>query len=438
MDQNTNEVEVTGETAGTGTVSDMGDADQVIKFCLDNKIDKSVIDEILNQGYTSMEAFKLIDMEDLQTPKIPKGQWRLLLHIAKSLASPAPTEPTPGASTNGLSGQTAGSSGSGLGTHSTNVGPISVPGQTNPGLGTHSTNVGLISVPGQVIPGLGTHSTNVGPIQVSGPINLDSSNTSGPGITPVAGVPGQPASGTSQSVYNQTLINTLMAQQQQLAQLAGSTTQQPTQSGAYAMPTAQPTWNDPQIHLASATGKSVTPYLDICDFVPSSIEEEVLIGGNGDQRIVVKSGPKKPILENLTLSQWSIANMAILYKLINEGKLQGSSLLDYLSHTTKIYQLVQRFNLPSVLLYDRECRKLQAAMNFRWGTDVQHLHKLHLIPRDRPQTHTSNQNKKPPNPNSQKQHPAKREVNAGLPRSGKKVWKMKFFPGQGKVREFQF
>ena len=27
---------------------------------------------------------------------------------------------------------------------------------------------------------------------------------------------------------------------------------------------------------------------------------------------------------------------------------------------------------------------------------------------------------------------------AGLPRSGKKVWKMKFFPVQGKVREFQF
>ena len=25
-----------------------------------------------------------------------------------------------------------------------------------------------------------------------------------------------------------------------------------------------------------------------------------------------------------------------------------------------------------------------------------------------------------------------------LPQSGKKVWKMNFFPGQGKVREFQF
>ena len=25
---------------------------------------------------------------------------------------------------------------------------------------------------------------------------------------------------------------------------------------------------------------------------------------------------------------------------------------------------------------------------------------------------------------------------AGMPRSGKNIWKMKFFPGQGKVREF--
>ena len=27
-------------------------------------------------------------------------------------------------------------------------------------------------------------------------------------------------------------------------------------------------------------------------------------------------------------------------------------------------------------------------------------------------------------------------VKAGLPRSGKNIWKMKFLPGQGKVREF--
>ena len=27
-------------------------------------------------------------------------------------------------------------------------------------------------------------------------------------------------------------------------------------------------------------------------------------------------------------------------------------------------------------------------------------------------------------------------MDTGLPRSGKNIWEMKFFPGQGKVREF--
>ena len=101
-----------------------------------------------------------------------------------------------------------------------------------------------------------------------------------------------------------------------------------------------------------------------------------MIGGQGDQQIVLKSGPKKPRLESITLSQWSIANLAILYKLMGEGKLQGPALLDYLSYTTKVYQLVQRYNLISVMLYDREYRKLQGSMGFSRGADVQHLHTL--------------------------------------------------------------
>ena len=40
--------------------------------------------------------------------------------------------------------------------------------------------------------------------------------------------------------------------------------------------------------------------------------------------------------------------------------------------------------------------------------------------------------------NGHPQHLIYEPRHAGLPRSGKKVWKMKFFPGQGKVREFQF
>ncbi len=98
---------------------------------------------------------------------------------------------------------------------------------------------------------------------------------------------------------------------------------------------------------------------------------------------MLKSGPRKPRLEALTLCQWSIANLSILYKFVGDGKLHGAAMMDYLSYTTKVYQLVQRFSLVSVFQYDREYRKMQAEMGFRWGTDVQHLHTLCLQPRER-------------------------------------------------------
>ena len=103
--------------------------------------------------------------------------------------------------------------------------------------------------------------------------------------------------------------------------------------------------------------------------MPKAVEEEVVIWGQGEQQIVVKAGPKKPKLENLTLSQWSVANLAILNKLVADGKLKDESLMDYLSYFTKIYQLVQKCSLASVLLYDHEYRQLQANMSFSWGTD---------------------------------------------------------------------
>ena len=109
--------------------------------------------------------------------------------------------------------------------------------------------------------------------------------------------------------------------------------------------------------------------------------KKTLIGGKGEQKLVIKAGPKKPPLESLNLSQWSVANLAILYKLVNEGNLVGLSMMDYLSYSIKVYQLIQRFSPVSVLLYNREYRKLQSTMGFRWGTDVQHLHTLFLQPR---------------------------------------------------------
>ena len=52
----------------------------------------------------------------------------------------------------------------------------------------------------------------------------------------------------------------------------------------------QPSWNDPQIHIASATGKSTSLFLDICYFVLNNVDEETVIGETGDEQIVLKSG----------------------------------------------------------------------------------------------------------------------------------------------------
>ena len=68
--------ETKGEPVGNGfgnaMVSDLADKDLVINFCLQNKIAKPAIDELLKRGFTSLEALSLVKMADLDAPKIPR------------------------------------------------------------------------------------------------------------------------------------------------------------------------------------------------------------------------------------------------------------------------------------------------------------------------------------------------------------------------------
>ena len=87
-------------------------------------------------------------------------------------------------------------------------------------------------------------------------------------------------------------------------------------------------WRDPQIYLASAAnGKSTPSSYDITEFVGGNVEE-VVIGESGSHQVVLKAGPKTPKLEITSLAQWSVANLAILYKLHGELRLAGVSILD--------------------------------------------------------------------------------------------------------------
>lgn len=140
-------------------------------------------------------------------------------------------------------------------------------------------------------------------------------------------------------------------------------------------------WKDPQVFL-----KSVDPnvdYYDIVDFVDfkGNTSDEKLLSEASGGTLIFRSGPAKPKLENLNVTQWSIANLAILQKLLVTGDLQSANMLDYLSYTMRIYQLISTCELSSVLFFDREYRKMQKQHKFRWATDVPHLHSVFLRPK---------------------------------------------------------
>ena len=157
-------------------------------------------------------------------------------------------------------------------------------------------------------------------------------------------------------------------------------------------------WQDPQIYLKSlTTSNNKVSHFDIVDYVDNSSlsQTERVLSNNEDGQLIFKSGPSKPKLENINLSQWSIANLAIMHKLLEQQYLSQGQILDYLSYTTRVYQLIATHETRSVLFYDREYRRLQHLHKFRWGTDVPHIQTVYLKPRHLAQNAQQVQTSKP-------------------------------------------
>ena len=130
--------------------------------------------------------------------------------------------------------------------------------------------------------------------------------------------------------------------------------------------------------MMSLQGKRVS-YHDITDFLPGHVveKERLPLAGSLGQ-LVLETGPKKPPLHKVTLSQWNCANTSILDTLIQEGSITGRNISDYLAYTQKVNRMFDRFEWETVLLFDREYRQMQAAVGMRWGIDVRHLSDIHL------------------------------------------------------------
>ena len=174
-----------GSGDNTVTVSDM---DILIQYYLKNKVNKTAVDELLKRGFDSLDTLKLVNMEDLSSQHIPIGQWLLIFHIAKALNKADNTS----ISANQSKWVTAT--------------PMS---EENTGVSKQLQNAGATSA---------GHTDQSAASTMTAPL---AGNT---GVSQAHPGPQQ------QDVYSQTLINTLLPQQAQLAMLGHSNTHSSSES----------------------------------------------------------------------------------------------------------------------------------------------------------------------------------------------------------------
>ena len=94
----------------------------------------------------------------------------------------------------------------------------------------------------------------------------------------------------------------------------------------------------------NTTPRGKRPLL-IPDFVsslPVVLEEdwETMVDVSAGTQIILKtSHEKKPLLNNITFPQWSVANFRIMHTLVKEGALSTMSDMNYISYSTKVSDL---------------------------------------------------------------------------------------------------
>ena len=152
----------------------------------------------------------------------------------------------------------------------------------------------------------------------------------------------------------------------------------------------------------STTPRGKRPLL-IPDFVsslPVVLEEdrETVLGASGGTQIILKtSHEKKPLLNNITFPQWSVANFRIMHTLVKEGALSTmSDIMNYISYSTKVSELAKIYPLARVVHYDDLYRRMQFATGCKWGTESQFIYQQSLHKPDTNQPGSTKQANRPP------------------------------------------
>ena len=126
-------------------------------------------------------------------------------------------------------------------------------------------------------------------------------------------------------------------------------------------------------------------YHDITDNISlsyDSVDEEVVTAKDGVEMVLRTAGRSAKIpLNKVSVANWNLANYNIMYKLLREGALGHEQIPEYLGYSVKIMDFLNLFDWKSILAYDREYRKKQAAFHFKWGSDPPHLSTSLLVPK---------------------------------------------------------
>ena len=337
------------QTQSLEMVSEETDRERLEQWARESKLTEDTVKLLVKNGFASMEAIELLDEEDLMQCKLPRGQKKLILKATVQWRGPSSIAlqiPTSGRAAD----QTPGPR------------PVdnSLAGQSGEGLSQEAEERDRTE----------PHDSYVSEVL-----------------------------GSFQAIQSQQRAGN--AEAQAAAQALGLAAAQPPRAAGSSLPVFTSgggmlnaaSWQDPQVHLSTAAGKTLPSFLDITDFVNvgGAAHEEVVVNTDNGPQLVLRSGSRKPKLENVSIPQWSVANLAILHTIAGEKGYNVQDIMDYLSHTTRVCQLFQRFQVPSVLLYDREYRRTQAQHGFRWGTEMPHLQICFLQARNWQNSHVGQQ-----------------------------------------------
>ena len=142
---------------------------------------------------------------------------------------------------------------------------------------------------------------------------------------------------------------------------------------------------DPTFHLmAGKNNGAICKPLEIIDYVGMSVKidqinEEIVSEVGENHSLILKTGPKKPKYDSLTVWQWCLGAIRIQDELVRLGRLPTEiDRRHYWGYICKVLELNSRYEWQSILEFDKEYRSHQARFEFAWGTEITHLCSVQL------------------------------------------------------------